>query len=564
MTGAQISKCNYQHLCIKALICIFLSAAILLVYWQVTTSDFIIYDDPSYITENQSIQQGIHIESIKWAINSMGYAGNWHPITWISHMLDIQLFGLNPGMHHLTNVIFHIMNTFLLFIVLDRMTGSLWKSAAVAALFALHPLHVESVAWISERKDVLSSFFLMLTLIGYSWYTEKQTISRYSIVILFYILGLLSKPMLVTLPFLLLLLDFWPLERMKFLLPGSHRPSSFNKNPRKNRMQGLILLILEKIPLLFFSIISCIITYLAQRSGAAVNSLANLPISTRLANAVVSYKTYLEQIFWPYDLAVFYPYPDIIDSLDIGFSSGLLLFVTVIVLFHVKRLPYLLVGWFWYIGTFVPVIGIVQVGSQCRADRYTYIPLIGIFIILIWGIVDILDHLKLGKTVGWAIALVFPLCMWVSWVQVGFWKNSQTLFKQTLAVTSNNYIIHNNLGTYLLRQRNFKEAIQEYKKALEIKPDLIEAHNNLGTIFLLTGYQDEAISHLLASARIVPHQTEVFNNLGVAYSHKGDYFKAIEYFRSAIQENPSNINARKNLEEARAKYKINFKFNTKL
>ena len=544
-----------ENLLYSIVICIVLIAATLIVYIQVIGFVFINLDDPGYVSRNDIVKQGITTEGIRWAVSTF-HKANWHPMTWISHMLDVQFFGMNPGMHHLTNVIFHILNTLMLFLVLKRMTGTLWRSAAVAALFALHPLHVESVAWISERKDVLSTFFWMLTMVSYLWYVQQCTVRRYIVVFLSFALGLLSKPMLVTLPFALALLDFWPLKRWEPFLPGNSDNDHGKRTLRSRyKQQVLPILIAEKIPLIVLAVVSSIITFYAQKSGGAVSSVDSLAIGTRLANAITSYAAYLDKMVMPYNLAVFYPYTDTFNFITVSLSALLLIFITTVVLLAVKEKPYLVVGWFWYLGTLFPVIGIVQVGSQSMADRYTYIPLIGVFVMIVWGIVDLLNRQRYGKTVLRTATLVFPLFIWVSWVQVGLWKNNETLFMHALDVTRNNYIIHYNLGITLYEQGDVDGAIREYQESLQIKPDLAEAHNNLGTILLLKGYPDEAIRHYLESLRVNPHQTDTYNDLGAAYLRKGNIRRAIECFQEAISEKSDNADAIKNLEIARTAQK---------
>jgi protein O-mannosyl-transferase len=549
MNVSQNSEMGSGPISYRVMACLLLAMATLLVYWQVTGFDYITTDDPIYVTENSAVQLGISLQSIRWAFTSVGYASNWHPLTWMSHMLDVQLFGMNPGMHHLVNVVFHVLNAILLLVVLGRLTGSFWKSAAVAALFALHPLHVESVAWISERKDVLSTFFFLLTLGSYSLYAGRSSAGRYLAVVLFFVLGLLAKPMVVTLPFVLLLLDFWPLNRLALPIPGQDR----GENLEHSGKRGLAFLTIEKLPLFALSFLSCFLTYWAQKSSGAVSSLEAASLGKRLANAAISSVTYIVKTFWPLDLGVFYPYPETINAVHAGLSVALILLVTGGALFFMRRLPYLLVGWLWFIGTLVPVVGIVQVGAQAMADRYTYIPLTGLFIIIVWGITDLFDHWNVEGWVRYAPLLAFPLYLWSSWVQVGFWQNSQMLYAHTLEITSGNYSMHNALGTYFQQHRKYDEAIREYQKALDIRPNFFQAQNNIGSALLLEGRYDEAISHLQASLNISPHQAYAYNNLGLAYMSKGEYEKAAECFRNALPEDPGYAQARANLLKVQAK-----------
>jgi hypothetical protein len=395
------------------LVCLFLAIAITAVYWQVGNHEFVNYDDDKYVYDNQYVKSGLTSEGIKWAFTAT-HASNWHPLTWLSHMADCQIYGLNPKGHHLTSVFFHILNSILLFLIFRRMTGALWKSAFVAALFALHPLHVESVAWVAERKDVLSTFFWMLTVGSYVWYVERRGTGRYLLALLFFSLGLMAKPMLVTLPFVLLLLDYWPLGRFQVKKPDTvqrtdekppkdtkRKKKKFPKHPLKNAVHenkiitpnyqwsGALPLIWEKIPFFLLVIGSSIVTFYAQQSGGAVRSFDVLPFTVRIFNAFVSYVSYIGKMLWPLNLAVLYPYFGMPAWWKVAGAFFLLAFISFIAIRTVKQHPYFAIGWLWYLGTLVPVIGLVQVGIQSMADRYTYIPLIGIFIIIVWGISDL-------------------------------------------------------------------------------------------------------------------------------------------------------------------------------
>ncbi len=379
------------------IISLFLIIASFMAFWQVTRCDFINYDDDKYLTDNSHVQDGLTVEGITWAFTT-GYAANWHPLTWISHMVDVQLFGLQPGWHHLTNLLFHLASTLLLFLVLHRMTKALWQSAFVAALFALHPLHVQSVAWVAERKDVLSTFFWMLTMGTYASYVAKPGLKRYLTLLLCFALGLMAKPMLVTLPFVLLLLDYWPLQRLEQKRPPQEGLSKDKSTTSPVRIPvqpvghwPLIRpLLIEKIPLFALAALSSIVTYLVQHHGGAVQSLETFPPGVRMANAFVSYITYMVKMLWPTNLAVFYPYPTSWPLWQVLGSAALLITITVLVIRGAKKRPYAAVGWFWYVGTLVPVIGVVQVGRQALADRYTYIPLVGLFIIVAWAVPELL------------------------------------------------------------------------------------------------------------------------------------------------------------------------------
>jgi protein O-mannosyl-transferase len=411
-------------------ICLALTLAIAAVYCQVGSYDFVNYDDGEYVYTNLNIQRGFTYEAFKWAFTT-NYAANWHPLTWFSHILDWQLYGPNAGGHHITNLIFHIANALLLFIVLRQMTSALWPSAFAAALFALHPLHVESVAWVSERKDVLSTFFWILTMWAWLQYIKHPGKARYILTLLMFSLGLLSKPMLVTLPFVLLLLDYWPLERFGKL--------------------KFYRLILEKIPFVFLTIISSVVTFLVQKNWGAISRLTDLTFIVRLGNAFVSYVRYIEKMFWPAGLVYFYPHPG--RSISILYpiiSAGLLLAVTILVIRYAARHRYLSTGWFWYIGTLVPVVGIIQVGDQAMADRYSYMTLTGLFIVIAWGVSEMLVNWRYRKFILTASSLIILLILAIcSNIQSRYWKDSLTLYGHALKVSNNNYKAHFNMAVTL-------------------------------------------------------------------------------------------------------------------
>jgi tetratricopeptide (TPR) repeat protein len=523
----------------EILICLFLVIATLAVYWQVRNYPLINYDSRKYVTENHYVKTGLTLKSITWSFTAM-HASNWHPLTWLSHMLDCQLYGMNPGQHHLTNVFFHILNTLLLFIVLKRMTGALWQSGFVAALFALHPLHVESVAWVAERKDVLSTFFWMLTLWSYARYVERSDFYRYLIVLLFFSCGLMAKPMVVTLPFVLLLLDYWPLRRFQLSFPGDR-----NHSQQRRFNFGLIR---EKIPLFLLSVASSVVTYSVQKSGGAVNSLDVIPFKSRIANAVVSYVSYIGKMLWPDNLAVFYPYPKSIALWKV-MGAGLLLIILSVVFFRIKRAkPYFAVGWLWYIGTLVPVIGLVQVGMQGMADRYTYVPLIGLFIIIAWGVPDIVSKWRY-KRIGLAatIAITLVTLIITTRLQVRYWSNSTILFEHALDVTVDNSVAHVNLGEALGEQGKTDAAVRHCYEALRIKPDLVTPHLNLGVALRGQGKLNEAVNHFSMALQIKPDCAEAHYELGDTLIRKGDFSGAIEHYLEAIRIKPDYVKAYKNL-----------------
>jgi hypothetical protein len=506
---------NQVNLKRDTLICVLLAVMILAVYGQVLNHQFVNYDDDMYVTENVHVQNGMTWEGAKWAFsfNNVVYL---HPLAWLSHMLDVQLFGMEPGWHHLTNVLFHIVNSMLLFLVFNRMTGAAWRSAFVAMLFAIHPINVESVAWVAERKSVLSTLFWMLTLWSYIRYVEHPGIMRYLWVLLFFILGLLAKPMLVTLPFFLLLLDYWPLGRIE-----SQRHSPVDKQKAKD---GIFLtfqtniphrLIFEKLPFFAFSLISIFLSSLsAQRLGIGVSYEVN-PIGLRIANAMVSYIKYLGKIFWPLKLAFIYPYPQTIPAWQVVGAVLLLLCLTIMLLLKIRRAPFGGVGWLWYLGALVPVIGLVQAGFwPAMADRFAYIPAIGIFIIIVWGGSELVRNWYQGKTVLSAAAvIILMLLMAVTWAQVDIWRNSTTLFKHAIKVTQNNYMVHNNLGNIYFNQGLLDEAIKQYSEALRINPAFALTHNNLGAAMLRSGKIEGAIFHFRKATILEPGNPDAQRNL---------------------------------------------------
>ncbi|MEJ2429930.1 MAG: tetratricopeptide repeat protein [Deltaproteobacteria bacterium] len=528
---------------------LFLTVATLVVFWQVGNHAFIHVDDSEYVTDNVHVNTGLSWDNLTWAFTST-HAANWHPLTWLSHMLDCELFDLNPKGHHLTSVLFHLVNTLLLFLILRWMTGALWRSGLVAALFALHPLHVESVAWVAERKDVLSTFFLFLTLLSYIWYVQRSGFYRYLLIILFFTLGLMAKPMVVTLPFVLLLLDYWPLERIRLAQSGSSHagqshPSTFTKKPKAQAFS----LLLEKTPLFVLAAGSCLVTFLVQRSGGAVGALEVYPFYIRVANGLVSYVNYIIKMIWPQNLAVFYPHPG--QGLPMWQAAGaglLLLVISIAVIRLGRRYPYLPVGWLWYVGTLVPVIGLVQVGAQAMADRYTYVPLIGLFFMIAWGVTDLLGSWRYGKpALAVAATILLSALMVCTTVQVSYWKNSLTLFEHTLRATSHNSQIHNNLGNVLTQKGKLQEAIAHYTKALEISPNYAEAQINLGVALTRQGRLKEAIKHYSAALELKSNSAELHNNLGVALFGLGDIPGAIRNYLAAVQLKPDYAEAHNNL-----------------
>jgi hypothetical protein len=462
----------------------------------------------------------------------------------MSHMLDVTLFGMNPGSHHRVNVFFHLVNSLLLFFVFRQMTGNLWQSALVAALFAIHPLHVESVAWVSERKDVLSTFFGMLTLLSYGRYVKYGTKGLYLTALLFFVLGLMAKPMLVTLPFVLLLFDYWPLGRLDF--KNHLRPVSY-----AHKNISFFDLIFEKIPFFIFTAASCVVTFYAQQSGGSVASLEVFPLAVRIANAVVVYISYIAKMLWPVNLSAFYPHSYSLQLWQVAGAGLLLVLISWGCILTVKRRPYLLVGWLLYLGTLLPVIGLIQVGEQALADRYTYVPLIGIFIMLAWGLPDLLQkwrYQKIGFVLG--AALLLPALMVTTWLQVRHWSDNIEFYEHMIKVTDNNFMAHYNLGVYLADHDQIGEAISHYRKALSIKPEHVDANNNLGNALVIQGKPKEAIPYYTNALNRAPDDPEIHNNFGVALLHSGKTEQAIGHFHTALKIRPNYIEARQNLQKA--------------
>jgi len=490
---------------------IFLVAISWLVFGETLRHPSINLDDQGYVFKNPQITTGLTSTGVLWAFTH-SCMQNWHPLTWISHMLDCQLFGMNAGGHHFTNVLLHTIAVILLFLVLREMTGALWRSAFVAAVFAIHPLRVESVAWIAERKDVLSSVFFMLTLGAYVRYVRKPASMRYVIVALIFALGLMAKPMLVTLPLVLLLLDYWPLERFAYT---SSTESKVKSGIARWRSQRSIVtrLILEKVPLLFLSAASSIITLFAQRRATV--SVEFLPLFWRINNALMSYVAYIWQMVYPIDLALVYPHPEYrLSFWEVAAAIVFLAGITVVVLTFGKTHRYLITGWFWYIGMLLPVIGIMQVGPQARADRYTYLPQIGLYVMAAWTISDLARAWRYRRQILCvSAATVIAALTWLSWIQNTYWRDSETLWNHTLAVTSHNDIAHANLAEFLLRGDRNDEAISHSEEALKIHPRSFPAHDTLAEGLLRTGRVSEAVAHLKESLKINPDSIYAQSNL---------------------------------------------------
>ena len=517
---------------LTACTCVCLFVVTWVVFAQTLRYDFVNYDDPSYVYQNTRITSGINLANVAWAFSHV-HSGNWHPLTTITHMLDCQLHGLNAGWHHFSNIFLHCLAVVLLFVALKGMTGAFWRSAFVAAVFAVHPLHVESIAWIAERKDVLSAMFFMLTLLAYLYYTRAPSIGRYLTVALVIALGLMSKPMLVTLPFVLLLLDYWPLERFK-----AHR----SKTERQS-----LQIILEKIPLIALSAASSVVTFLAQRG--AIGWAEQLPVSERITNAIVAYVIYIRQMFWPAGLAVFYPHPENrLAVWEISVALILLIGLTAVAFVFRKKAPYFVVGWFWYFGMLVPVIGLLQVGWQGHADRYTYLPQIGLYIAITWGVTDLTRSLRFQRiALGFAAVLIVGALSCCAWLQTSYWRNSETLFTHTLGVTSNNDVALNNLGIIFLDKGQLDDAISKLQAAIDLRPENAPAHDNLAKGLLKKGKVAEAMAHYRKFLELEPASVEARNTLGTALIQQGQVREAVDQWQEALAIQPESGNAASNL-----------------
>jgi Flp pilus assembly protein TadD len=521
-------------------LCVLLLVLVGWTFFTATENNFINFDDPLYVTANAHVQQGSTWENVRWAFCS-ATAGLWHPLTLLSHMLDVQLYGLKPGGHHLTNVLFHAANTILVFLILRRMTGTTEQSFFVAALFGVHPLHVESVAWVSERKDVLSTFFWLLTTWAYARYVEEPKFQKraaiffYTLALLLFCLGLMAKPMLVTLPCVLLLLDYWPLKRWE--------------------SKGTRYLITEKVPFFLLAAVASAATVLIQKGANTVVSLAALPWSARVGNAFVSYARYLGKLFCPINLSVFYPYPDHWPLVTVTLAIALCIAISLLAILRRRQQPYLLVGWLWFLGTLVPVIGLLQVGEQSMADRYTYIPLVGLSVFFVWGMFALTQ--QQGRRQAFipsifATAAIIS-CAILAHEQVGQWKSSETLFRHAIAVTKNNYVAHGLLGDALTREKRFDEAIEQLQEASRLNPNDAKLHYRLGTGLENKGQLDGAINQYRETIKLDPNCVDAYNKLGMALGRKGLLDEAIQQFQAALKLAPGFNDLHYNLGNALAR-----------
>jgi len=516
--------------------------AILVVYYQTNNYDFVLLDDDVYITNNPFIKGGWNSENIKWAFSN-SHGGFWIPLTWLTYMVDSQLHGLDAGYYHITNVIFHIFNTLLLFFLFRQMTGDIWRSGFIAALFAVHPVHVESVAWVSERKDLLFGFFWFLTMWSYHRYIKQPDISRYSLVILFFIAGLMSKPMIVTLPFVLLLCDYWPLKRFQF--------EKYQQNDAAYQNISIFKMVLEKVPLLLLSIGASVLTFLQQQAHGAVSSIEKSPINHRIANVLVSYVKYLAKMLWPHDLTAMYPYPPSIPFWEIAGACLVLAFISLLTVKYLARHPYLSIGWLWFMGTLVPVIGIIKIGSHAMADRYTYMTFIGLYIMIAWGAPEIFNQFRYKKVVlASAAVVIIAVLMSTAKIQTSYWANSIRLFTHAIEVTHDNFLAYRNLGLALSYSGELDKAFPYFKQALRINPKSAKSYNDIGTYLMLKGKYDDSIGYFKKALYFQPNFPKAHNNWGLVLMAKKKYAEAVGHFQKALRADPAFASAHDNLQNA--------------
>jgi tetratricopeptide (TPR) repeat protein len=523
------------------ILCIAMCLAIIVVYWQVKDFKFIYYDDNEYVTEKPQVMAGITWQGVKWAFTATE-SGFWHPITWLSLMTDREIFNYSPGGFHWTNVILHILNTLLLFFIIKAATAAPLRSAFVALLFAVHPLHVESVAWVSQRKDLLSTLFGFASLYAYIKYALYPTLRKYLTVIILFIFGLMSKPMIVTFPVIMLLLDYWPLKRIEFNKNHNHYDREISLDRFSER--SLTALLFEKLPLIFLSVAASILVFYTEKKVGALTSLENLNVAERCANAIVSYVKYLLMTLWPVNLAFIYPHPiDISISQTVGATLFITL-ITVVIIYIRQRKPYILLGWFWYLIVLFPVIGLIQVGPHAMADRYTYVSIIGLFIIFVWGIADLYERYRIKSSLLWIMAsLIIIYFSFCSWIQVGYWRNSITLFEHALKVTKGNYIALANLGYVRMNGGEIEKGIAYTREAIKIKPRYGLLYHNLGVGLCIQERYGEAIEYFKKAQELSFVKDETYRYLGDAYRGSGKNELAIKAYKKALNIKSNNINA---------------------
>jgi Tfp pilus assembly protein PilF len=568
------------------LLALLLTLGTIVLYWPAMQCDFVNLDDGLHVTSNVLIQNGLTWAGVKWVLGHP-VANNWHPLTALSHMAVCQMCGLNPWGHHLTNVLLHALNAGLLFVLLQQMTGAAWRSLLVAALFAAHPLRVESVAWVTERKDVLSGFFGLLALAAYARYAARGQRSgvrsrgsfSYPLSLFFLALGLMSKPMLVTWPFVMLLLDYWPLKRMQNvecrMQNGEGRTQKAEVSGQRSEVGGtlhaprstlhaslltaqsqiancksqiFLPLLLEKIPFLVLAAGMSVVTFVVQQRGGALSAGESLPLGARVGNAPISYCRYLGKLFWPTDLAVIYPHPGRWALGKVVAAVGLIAIISVLVWMRRRRYPYLVVGWLWYCGTLVPVSQVIQTGGHAMADRWTYIPSLGVLFLAVWGAWELTRSWRYHALASWVTGgLAIGLCVVLTRHQIGYWRNSEALLRHALAVTENNELAHRNLGVALYGNGQIDEAIRQFREGARLRPDYAHSHYNLGIAFDKKGQIDEAIRELREALRLDPDYADAHYNLGVAFYQQGRTAEAISQFREALRLDPDHAEAHNNL-----------------
>jgi tetratricopeptide (TPR) repeat protein len=522
---------------LKIAICVCLFLCTLAAYEPVRHNDFVRYDDYAYVSKNPHVNRGITPQSVTWAFTK-AYLSNWYPLTWISHMLDFEIYGSNPAGHHFTSLLIHTAAALLLFLTLSSITSTLWPGAFAAAVFALHPLHVESVAWAAERKDVLSGFFWILTILAYAHYAKLPNLRRYFLLLASFALAAMSKPMVVTLPLVLLLLDYWPLERF-----GSQNTKNDFQKTSINR------LVIEKLPLFAMSAALSVVTFIAQKNSGAVTTLERVSVTYRIANALISYISYIQKTVWPSNLAAIYPVDVSPASRDMWPAFAVVfILITVLCVYIGRHKKYVLVGWLWYVGTLVPVIGLVHVGSQAMADRYMYIPMTGLLIIAAWGLKDILSRRPFFKiALALSASAILLLSIILTRVQVTYWQNSLTLFEHALKVTKNNSVAEDNYGYALIEAGKPQEGLPHLRNAVRLSPSAYLAHIELARALLHLEKYKEAAESFENLTRFKEASSEVFGGLGTSQLHLARYEQAIENLNKAIQMEPDNVDFINNL-----------------
>ena len=555
--GPVVARSHFPAWLVVAL----LALVTIALYRPAMRCDFINFDDPAYVTNNQHVQGGLNWEGVKWAFCNTEQGAYWAPLMWLSHMLACQFFGLNAWGHHLVNVLLHAANTALVFLVFQRMTRATWRSLILAALFGWHPLRVESVAWVTERKDVLSGFFGLLTLFFYARYVQKSEVGSrksetnlptpspfplspfYWFALFFFALGLMSKPMLVTMPFVMLLLDYWPLQRVT-----GDRPSPSYGTAGEWQVASILRLVREKIPFFALAAAASVVTLVVQKQGGAVMTVENFPLGARIGNALISYCRYLGKMFWPTDLAIFYPHPGYWPLAKVLLAGGLLCGISTLLFVTRTRYPFLLMGWLWFLGTLVPVIQLVQSGEQAMADRFTYLPSLGVLILAIWGACELSRRWRYHKIALWMLgSAAIILCLALTRQQLGYWQDSETIYRHTLEVTENNFVAHYNLGKALVNKGKTDEAISQYQAAIRLYPDYADGHDALGLALAAAGKINEAISQFREAIRLKPDGAVAHYNLGITLGSKGQYDEAIRQFEEAIRLKPDDAEAHNNL-----------------